>query len=107
LSARKTGEQNLITLFLTETVSRDNFYSIFFINHTLLVLLEELHEDFKFRRIFTVLFNKKGNSPVCYTVESGLLGVAYTRESGLTDVGYIGKFGLLSVAYTSEYRSSV
>jgi hypothetical protein len=31
------------------TVSRDNLYSIFFIHHILLVLLEVLYEDFKFR----------------------------------------------------------
>jgi hypothetical protein len=46
------------------TVSRDNFYSIFLINHILLVLQEVLYEDFKFCRIFTVLFNYKGSSPV-------------------------------------------
>jgi hypothetical protein len=50
--------------FLKGTVSRDNLYSIFFIDHSLLVSLEVLYEDFKFRRIFAVLFNQKGNSPV-------------------------------------------
>ncbi len=49
---------------LKGTVSRDNLYSIFFIHHILLVLLEVLYEDFKFRRIFAVLFNQKGTSPV-------------------------------------------
>jgi hypothetical protein len=49
---------------LKGTVSRDNIYSIFFIHHILLVLLEVLYEDFKFRRIFAVLFNQKGTSPV-------------------------------------------
>jgi hypothetical protein len=99
-------------------MSRDNLSSIFFIGHILLVLLEVLYEDFKFLRIFTVLFNQKGNSPnVGYTGESGLLGVAYAVESGLTGVGYTGKFGLPGVAYagvvlpgvayTSEYRSLV
>jgi hypothetical protein len=43
--------------FVKGTVSRDYLYSIFFINQILLVLLEVLHEDFKFRRIFAVLFN--------------------------------------------------
>jgi hypothetical protein len=33
---------------LKGTVSRDNLYSIFFITHILLVLLEVLYEDFKF-----------------------------------------------------------
>jgi hypothetical protein len=46
------------------TVSRDNLYSIFFIHHILLVLLEVLYEDFKFRRIFADLFKQKGASPV-------------------------------------------
>ncbi len=46
------------------TVSRDNPYSVFFIDHILLVLLEVLYGDFKFRRIFAVLFKQKGNSPV-------------------------------------------
>jgi hypothetical protein len=41
------------------TVSRDNPYSIFFIDHILLVSLEVLHGDFKFLRIFAVLFNQK------------------------------------------------
>ncbi len=49
---------------LKGTVSRDNLYSIFFIHHILLVLLEVLYEDFKIRRIFAVLFNQKGTSPV-------------------------------------------
>jgi hypothetical protein len=46
------------------TVSRDNPYSNFFIDHILLVLLEVLYEDFKFQGIFAVLFNQKGNSSV-------------------------------------------
>ncbi len=46
------------------TVSRDNLYSIFFIDHILLGLPEVIYGDFKFRRIFAVLFNQKGNSPV-------------------------------------------
>jgi hypothetical protein len=49
---------------LKGTVSRDNLYSIFFIDHILLVLLEVIYEDFKFQRIFAVLFNQKGNSSV-------------------------------------------
>ncbi len=49
---------------LKGTVSRDNLYSIFFIDYILLVLLEVIYEDFKFRRIFAMLFNQKGNSPV-------------------------------------------
>ncbi len=49
---------------LKGTVSRDNLYSIFSIDHILLVLLEVLYEDLKFRRIFAVLFNQKWNSPV-------------------------------------------
>ncbi len=52
------------TSHLKGTVSRDNLYSIFFIDHILLVLLEVIYEDFKVRRIFAVLFNQKGNSPV-------------------------------------------
>jgi hypothetical protein len=80
-------------------MSRDYLYYIFFINHILLVSLEVLYEDFKFRRIFAVLFNLKG--------ESELLGVAYAGKSGLTSVGFTGMFELLGVAYTSESRSSV
>ncbi len=57
-------------------MSRDNLYTIFFIDHILLVLLEVIYEDFKFRPIFAVLFNQKA-----YTGESGLLGVAYAGES--------------------------
>jgi hypothetical protein len=49
---------------LKGTVSRDNLYSIFSIDHILLVLLEVLIGDFKCWRIFAVLFNQKGNSPV-------------------------------------------
>jgi hypothetical protein len=49
---------------LKGTVSRDNLYWIFFIHHILLVLLQVLLEDFKFRRSFAVLFNQKGTSPV-------------------------------------------
>jgi hypothetical protein len=44
--------------------SEDNPYSIFFTDHILLVLLEVLYGDFKFRRIFAVLLNQQGNSPV-------------------------------------------
>ncbi len=50
--------------YVKGTVSRDNPYSVFFIDHILFVLLEVLYGDFKFRRIFAVLFNRKGNSPV-------------------------------------------
>jgi hypothetical protein len=39
---------NIKSALLKGTVSRDYLYSIFFINHILLVLLEVLNEDFKF-----------------------------------------------------------
>jgi hypothetical protein len=54
----------VIFLQVKGIVSRDNPYSIFFIDHIPLVLLEVLYGDFKFWRIFAVLFNQKGNSPV-------------------------------------------
>ncbi len=58
------SEEMIFLYFVKGTVSRDNPYSFFFIDHILLVLLEVLYGDFKFRRIFAVLFNQKGNSPV-------------------------------------------
>jgi hypothetical protein len=62
---------------LKGTMSRDNLYTNFFIDHILLVLLDVLYGDFKFRRIFAVLFNQKRKlAGVGYTGESGLLGVA-------------------------------
>ncbi len=56
-----TGTSSPLLAGLKGTVSRDSLYSIFFIDHILLVLLEVLYEDFKFRRIFAVLFNQKGH----------------------------------------------
>jgi hypothetical protein len=48
-------------------VSRDDFYSTFFFNHILLVLQDVLYDDFKFCRIFAVLFSHKGTLPVLAT----------------------------------------
>ncbi len=57
-------------------MSRDNLYSIFFIDHIFLVLLEVLYEDFKCQRIFAgVIQTKRNLAGVGYTGESGLLGV--------------------------------
>ncbi len=70
------------------TVSRDNLYSTFFINHILLVLQEVLYEDLIFcRGVIQSLRNLAG---VGYTDESGLPCVTYAGESGLTGVGNTG-----------------
>jgi hypothetical protein len=103
LGQRKYAKRYFSTT-LKGTVSRENLYSIFSIDHILLVLLELLDEDLKFRRIIQP---KRKLASVGYTGESGLLSVAYTGESGLIGVGYTGKFGLPGVAYTGEYRSLV
>ncbi len=46
-----------------------------------------------------VIQPKRNLAGICYTGESGLLGVAYIR---LTGVGYTGESRLPGVAYTGE-----
>ncbi len=83
-------------------MSRDNPYSIFFIDHIPL-LLEVLYGEFKISaNVRCVIQPKRKLAGVGYTSESGLLGVAYAEEAGLTSVGYTGKFGLPGLAYTGE-----
>ncbi len=66
-SWRRLVEADRRCFLFKGSVSQDNPYSIFFIDHILLVLLEALYGDFKFRRIFAVFFNQKGNSSVYAT----------------------------------------
>ncbi len=92
-------------ILLIGTVSRDNLYSIFFIDHIILNLLEILFEDFKFWQIFTVLLNQKGNCrcTVGYTGESGLVGVAYAGGVGLTGVANTG-YSTKKIFLTQTHR---
>jgi hypothetical protein len=91
---------------LKKIVSRDNLYSIFSIDHILLVLLKVLYGDFKFRRIFVCYSTKKvtGRCRLHWRVWTPRCSLRW--ESELTGVGYTGKFGLPGVAYPGEYRSS-